>query len=274
MKKIATLLLAVCMCISVTAFLVACENEENHEHTYRSEWSYNNLHHWHECSGQNCNGVSDKAEHAYSNWTSIDEIQHKKVCECGAEISEPHNWDDGETIKTATPEANGIKKYVCTICSQTKNEAVEYVIDTIVTQEEWIEALSKDKFLSNGILNLTVTQSASYDGEQVHLFADGKKKSGETVSEDYDIDDFVNSDFGEFFEYREYYSRFSYDDETTSYKYGMKIGTMNISMAFQFVDNKLYSYTIYNNLTGSEQWTKYIYTDIGSTTIGGISNNE
>ena len=54
----------------------------------------------------------------------------------------------------------------------------------------------------------------------------------------------------------------------------MKIGTMNISMSFQFVDNKLYSYTIYNNLTGSEQWTKYIYTDIGTTILEGLADNE
>ena len=78
MKKLITLLLTVCMCLSVGVVLTACDEE--HEHTYKTEWSKDATHHWHACEGKDCTDVSDKAEHV---------------------------WNEGEVTTEATAEADG-----------------------------------------------------------------------------------------------------------------------------------------------------------------------
>ncbi|MBE6701986.1 MAG: hypothetical protein E7585_01035 [Ruminococcaceae bacterium] len=71
MKKLVSLLLAICMCFSVGVMLTAC----GHEHTYQTEWSKDATHHWHACTDETCAEQLDKAEHAYSNG----------ACVCGAQ---------------------------------------------------------------------------------------------------------------------------------------------------------------------------------------------
>lgn len=101
MKKIVSMLLAVCMCLFVGVMFTACGDEE-HTHTYQTEWSKDATHHWHACSGEDCTDVADKAE---------------------------HTWNDGEITTEATAEADGVKTFTCTVCGQTKTETISITDD-------------------------------------------------------------------------------------------------------------------------------------------------
>ncbi|MBQ8372483.1 MAG: hypothetical protein IJX38_06085 [Clostridia bacterium] len=81
-----------------------------HTHTYKTEWSKDTTHHWHDCESEDCTEVSDKAE---------------------------HTWNDGEITTPATAQTDGVKTFTCTVCTQTKTESVEYVVDYTVTEAEW-----------------------------------------------------------------------------------------------------------------------------------------
>ena len=124
MKKNISLLLAVCMSLSVCLVLTAC----GHTHTYETEWSKDATHHWHACEGEGCTDVADKAE---------------------------HEWNGGEVTTQPTPDDDGVKTFTCTVCAGTKTEPVEYVADTTVTEDEWSAAFD----LGN---NFTVTMQATH----------------------------------------------------------------------------------------------------------------
>ena len=100
MKRLISILLTVCMCFSIGMVLTACGDNESHEHTYKTEWAYDDTHHWHACEGEDCTEVSDKAE---------------------------HTWNGGEITTEATADADGIKTFACNVCGKTKTEVVEYV---------------------------------------------------------------------------------------------------------------------------------------------------
>ena len=115
MKKLVSLLLVVGMCLSIGAALTACDEE--HTHTYKTEWENDATHHWHVCEGEDCADVTDKAE---------------------------HTWNDGEITTEATAEADGVKTFTCTVCGQTKTETVKYTVKETVTKEEWETAFAFD----------------------------------------------------------------------------------------------------------------------------------
>ncbi len=127
MKKLVSLLLAVCLCLSVVVMLTAC----GHEHTYKTEWSKDATHHWHACEGEDCTSVADKAV---------------------------HTWNDGEITTAATAEADGVKTFTCTACGQTKTAPVEYTAKATVTKEEWETAFVFDV----DVFQVTEEYSGSY----------------------------------------------------------------------------------------------------------------
>lgn len=61
MKKLVSLLLAVCMLATLCVMLIAC----GHEHDWATDWSKDATHHWHACKGEDCTEVADKAEHTW-----------------------------------------------------------------------------------------------------------------------------------------------------------------------------------------------------------------
>lgn len=93
MKKITSILLSACMCLSVGAMLVGCD----HEHAYQTDWSKDATHHWHAC--EDCPVVADREEHA---------------------------WDEGKITTPASAESDGTKTYTCTVCQATKEENVVF----------------------------------------------------------------------------------------------------------------------------------------------------
>lgn len=154
MRKLVSFLLAVCICLLSGMALAGCDEE--HTHTYKTEWSKDEIHHWHECEGENCSEISDKAA---------------------------HTWDDGSITVEPTEEVNGVKIYACTICGQTKTESVPYepvyVPTSIVAAEQWEEAmnLNLSKINCTMIMELTSGDSRtatmlSFDADKMYLRGD------------------------------------------------------------------------------------------------------
>ena len=68
MKKLVSLLLAVCMCLSIGVMLTACGDEkEPHTHEISSEWEYDDYYHYHEASCGSTNHRADVALHEGDN---------------------------------------------------------------------------------------------------------------------------------------------------------------------------------------------------------------
>ena len=118
MKKFTSVLLALCLCLSVCAVFAACS--KTHEHSFATEWSKDATHHWHACTGEECTDVADKAE---------------------------HTWNAGEITTPATAAADGVKTFTCTACGATKTESVQLVTTvTTVTKEQWDAAIANHNY--------------------------------------------------------------------------------------------------------------------------------
>lgn len=142
MKKLVSLLLAVCMCFSVSVIFTAC----GHEHTYKTEWSKDKTHHWHACTDKNCADVADKTQ---------------------------HTWNKGEVTTPATAEEDGTKTFTCTACGQTKTETVKYVA-VVPTQTEWSQAFAATINATNFTYTRDQLVNGKNDGEWT-LYQDGDK---------------------------------------------------------------------------------------------------
>ena len=116
------------LCLTVLSLgLASCvDNGEStpaprHEHSYATEWSKDSTHHWHPCTGENCEVVNDRAAHRGGNATCT----AKAVCEdCGEAYGEvlAHNYDqkavDAKYLKSeATHLAKALYYYSC-VCGE------------------------------------------------------------------------------------------------------------------------------------------------------------
>lgn len=162
MKRKVLLVALALVCALTCAFgLVACDNSNNdnggtgnngsnggdnkpsHTHTYSTTWTGNETHHWHICLKDNCDEVSDKAEHV---------------------------WDSGEVTKEPTCTTAGAKIYTCTVCDKTKTE--EIAATGHFFSEEW----AKDEthhWHNCTAENCTVTDNSQKDGYAEHDFSNG-----------------------------------------------------------------------------------------------------
>jgi len=172
MKRLISILLFVCAILSLSVILTSC----GHEHTYNTEWKYDEANHWHECEGKDCAEVSDTAAHSFDNacdttcacgytrsvnhdftgeWQKND-AEHWHVCKTnGCDVTDTkaaHTWNEGEITTPATKEADGVKTFTCTACAQTKTESVKLV--NTLTKEEWVSCLN----------SANVTMSAFVEG--------------------------------------------------------------------------------------------------------------
>lgn len=68
--------------------------------------------------------ISKLPEHTFGNWTSEDDADHAKHCECGETIKEAHKLDNGVITKEATHTELGIKTYTCADCGYTETEDI------------------------------------------------------------------------------------------------------------------------------------------------------
>ena len=125
MKKFLSILLAACLLVSMSVMLASC----GHKCEFAEEWSKDENSHWHECTGEDCTEIADKAD---------------------------HTWDEGKITTKPTQEADGVKTFTCTACEQTKTEAVAF---TGMTEEEWNAAFDAAVFE-----NFVYTEKATVKG--------------------------------------------------------------------------------------------------------------
>ena len=70
-KKLITILLALIASVCLALGLSACgddsdkPNGDSHTHTYSADWSYDQTYHWHSCTKENCDAISEKTEHTF-----------------------------------------------------------------------------------------------------------------------------------------------------------------------------------------------------------------
>ena len=63
--------------------------------------------------------------HNYSNWSMVDDTQHKRTCAaCASEEVAGHNWEISTVHKQANCVEEGSVTYSCTDCAATKTEVV------------------------------------------------------------------------------------------------------------------------------------------------------
>lgn len=70
MKKILSIILTLCMCLTMGAVLTACDfgtTDPEHTHTYETVWSHDDTYHWYACEDETCVETSQKAEHSIEN---------------------------------------------------------------------------------------------------------------------------------------------------------------------------------------------------------------
>ena len=120
MKKLFSLIIITALAVMT---LVSCGE---HIHSFNDEWTSDETHHWHDCKTKTCTEVQDKAEHTFDSFVSLDNMQHKKTCECGFEATEYHTFGEGEVTTEPTPDTDGVETFTCTGCGETKTEPIFY----------------------------------------------------------------------------------------------------------------------------------------------------
>lgn len=77
-RKIILAIIGIVLAFSATFTLVGC----SHNHEWKTEWSSDNTHHWHDCAKEGCEQVSQKQAH--TSVDGSDEYYHWKECSvCG-----------------------------------------------------------------------------------------------------------------------------------------------------------------------------------------------
>lgn len=131
MKKILSFLLIICL------LSIAFTSCIKHKCEFSADWSYDATSHWHACTKKNCEEISEKADHV---------------------------WDEGKVTLEATQEADGTKTFTCTVCEQTKTEAVVF---TGLTEAAWNAAFENSVFE-----NFTYREAATTTGSGVTIEAE------------------------------------------------------------------------------------------------------
>lgn len=117
-RKILSYVLAFCFLIPCAIALTACGA---HEHDFSSKWESNSTHHWHVCTGEDCEEKESEGE---------------------------HEWGEGVITTEPTETSNGVKTYTCAVCGYERTETLTYLELKQVTKEQWQSALSFERFNS------------------------------------------------------------------------------------------------------------------------------
>ncbi|MDE5605185.1 MAG: hypothetical protein K2I73_06340 [Eubacterium sp.] len=71
--------------------------------------------------------------HTFGDWEKFNETQHKRVCsKCGEVEYKNHAWNAGEETKAPTDIEEGEKTFTCTVCGETKTEAIPKITESDV----------------------------------------------------------------------------------------------------------------------------------------------
>ncbi|MGN0513659.1 MAG: carbohydrate-binding domain-containing protein, partial [Lachnospiraceae bacterium] len=104
--------------------------------------------------------------HNYATTWSKDATYHWKECECGDKIDvAEHTFDAGKVTKAATETAEGVKTYTCTVCGQTKTEAIPKlevtgikILDASKKEVSYVKAPNKNQTVIKVPSTITVNK--------------------------------------------------------------------------------------------------------------------
>lgn len=196
MKRSLTLLLTVALLFSGLFVLSSCGE---HECVFATEWSQDDTHHWHACTGEECVQISDKTA---------------------------HTWDNGKVTTKPTQEADGVKTYTCTVCAHTKTEKEAF---GGMTKQEWNAVIHPSEFknFTMDIEMLTLvptvgvemksTMVLKFTKDAVYMSATIAGTTEEEISEEDPAESIA--DIIELFDYDD----FTYDAEAKVYRAKEKI---------------------------------------------------
>lgn len=220
MKKLLSVLLTACLLFTLGATLVSCM----HECEFSTEWSKDATSHWHACTGEKCEEIADKAD---------------------------HTWDEGKITTKATQEAEGVKTFTCTVCAQTKTEAVVF---TGLSEEDWNAAFAASVFENFAYSEVSATSGngVTMTTEMIYKFtkdtAWAKMTMGERTQESYAPDtESANEAREQLIDSMKSltpYASFEYDAATKTYKAtkAIEIASLNAStsdVTLTFANGKL-----------------------------------
>ncbi len=123
--------------------------EKPHEHTYSTEWTYDENNHWHAATCDHKTEVSGK---------------------------EAHKWDEGKVTASATESAKGTKTCTCTTCGATKTEEIPQLAHTHTFSTEW----AHDE--TNHWHEATCDHKTEVSGKEAHKWDEGKVTTSATES--------------------------------------------------------------------------------------------
>ena len=253
MKKITTMLLAVCLLLSLGSTLTSCM----HKCTFTNYQSNENSH-WLVCDGEDCEETSGLADHV---------------------------WDtENAVIVAPTQEADGTKTFTCTACGKEKVETIAF---TGLSEEDWNAVFAESAFenftytedATVETTGLTVTSKVIYR-VTADAFCVSMEMMGQTQEETYTGSDrttmmeaFFDS-LDALFAYEDY----EYDAETKSYRF---VGEASITSSGTVVDvesativlkdGKIFSYEYEGTATASgitmTASSSVTFSDYGTTVI-------
>ena len=166
-------------------------------HSWKSDWTSDATHHWHECANENCDvtdntGKKGYAEHSGGKATctqkanctvcgveygnalghdftvrQYDNDNHWMKCSRCDEIENKssHTWDSGTVTTAPTCTKGGKKTYTCTVCHATKTESIN------ATGHNWKSDWTSDAthhWHECANENCDVTDNAGKDGYAEH----------------------------------------------------------------------------------------------------------
>ena len=82
------------------------DGDDEHEHNWSSEWSYDEDNHWKECGDDDCTQITESAAHTYGEWT---------------------------VTKQPTETENGSRERACSVCGYKQTETLDKIVYENVT---------------------------------------------------------------------------------------------------------------------------------------------
>ena len=81
-------------------------SDDEHEHSWSSEWSYDEDNHWKECEDDDCTQITESAAHTYGEWT---------------------------VTKEPTETENGSRERACSVCGYKQTETLDKIVYEKIT---------------------------------------------------------------------------------------------------------------------------------------------
>ena len=145
--------------------LLAPAAEEDCTHVASEVWRYSDDGHWKTCASHlYCTEQLEMSAHV-TECSAVDETNHKTACECGYELVEPHEWDEGEITKEATCTEKGERTFTCADCKAEKTEEIDLLDHSFDAVWHFKEGDLEKHYHMCG-------SCGAYDGGEVHDWAE------------------------------------------------------------------------------------------------------